>query len=124
MEASMQHKQVTRRLAAMMVCLCIATGAAAAQMWEKRGYAVCIRDLAGAFPRAADLRHERNHYLARDHEQFQIFVNSQAWEDGQRVALRTRCDVAHGGDLLARETDHGRWVQQRGVISVEEMTAR
>lgn len=103
--------------------LCLAAGLVSANPIDQRGYDTCVNDVARDYSRHAGLMHARYYFLARDDTARTYFVNSTAWQEGDRVNLRTRCRTdLYGRDLLARETELGRWVQRRGVVSVEEVS--
>ena len=119
-------KSSTMLKAFLAAGLLLSAGAVSAnQMIAQRGYDSCVDDLEDAYPRHARLVHARHYYLASRSDDMTYFVNSTAWEDGDRVALRTQCLTDRfGRDLLARETDYGRWVQGRARVNVEEVSGR
>jgi hypothetical protein len=100
-------------------------GVAGANTPVARGYGNCIDDLEAGYPRQASVVHARYYYHARSSDEMTYFVNSSAWQDGDRVTLRTRCLTDRfGRDLLMRETFPGRWTPERGIVTVEELSSR
>ncbi len=63
----------------------------------------------------------RHHYLSRGDASNTYFINSSAWESGERVALKSACETAKNGRrVLALETSHGRWINvPEGRVDIE-----
>lgn len=90
-----------------------------------RGYGNCVDDLEEAFPQHARLVHARYYYHAIGAGDMTYYVNSTAWQDGDRVALRTLCLTDRfGHQLLNRDTEPGRWARSRATVTVDEVSAR
>lgn len=120
----MRASTMLKGAAAMGLWLAAGT-AGAGYLATERGYDSCIDNLEGAYPRRARLVHARYYYYSASSVDMTYYVNSTAWEDGDRVRLRTRCMTDRlGRDLLARETEHGRWVRSRGKVTVKEVGGR
>jgi len=94
----------------------------AGSLIDQRGYVTCIHDMERDYLRQARVMHSRFYLHEQLPKTMTYYVNSTAWQDGDRVQLRTWCLTdAHGRDLMARETYLGRWVQQRGRVRVDEV---
>jgi hypothetical protein len=108
------------------LALCLAAGmVSAGSLIDQRGYVTCVDDVQRDYPRHAGLVHGRYYFHEQSRDSMTYYVNSTAWQDGDRVRLRTRCLTdSYGRDLMARETHPGRWVQQRGRVTVEEVANR
>lgn len=63
----------------------------------------------------------RNYLLQRNQASNSFFINSTAWEAGDRRRLRTFCETSKSGrQILALETSHGRWVTPaEGRVTIE-----
>ena len=60
------------------------------------------------------------HFLQRRDTTHMYYINSTAWEDGERVHQRSACETKKSGrKILALETSYGRWKQQQGVVGIE-----
>lgn len=108
------------------LALCLAAGmVSAGSLIDQRGYVTCIDDMERDYPRQAGVMHGRYYFHEQSRESMTYYVNSTAWQGGDRVQLRTRCltDV-YGRDLMARDTQLGRWAQARGRVMVEEVANR
>ncbi|HEX7037290.1 MAG TPA: hypothetical protein VF210_16075 [Pseudomonadales bacterium] len=109
----------------LAIALLGAAGTAAANTVVTRGYDTCIDDLEASYPRHAKLVHSPYYYHAVSADNMSYFVNSSAWQDGDRVGLKTLCTTDRfGRRVLLRETELGRWIPDRGVVRVEEVTSR
>lgn len=106
--------------------LLLATGmVAAGPLYVQRGYEACVDDMARDYPRQARLAHATHYYQDATEDAMTYFVNSTAWEKGDRVRLKTRCLTDRfGRDLMSRHTEHGSWVESRGRVTVEEVAGR
>lgn len=109
----------------LAAALLATAGTAAANTVAVRGYSACIDDLEASYPRHAKLMHAPTYYHAVTDDGMSYFVNSSAWQDGDRVGLKTFCTTdRYGRRVLLRETELGRWIPDRGVVRVEEVTSR
>ena len=60
------------------------------------------------------------HLLQRRETTNMYYINSTAWENGERVHHRSACETKKSGrKILALETSYGRWKQQEGVVGIE-----
>ena len=109
----------------LAAALLTAAGTAAANTAIVRGYDACIGDLEADYPRHARLVHGARYYHAMTDQDMSYFVNSSAWQDGDRVGLKTLCTTDRfGRNLLQRQTEFGKWIPNQGVVRVEEVTSR
>ena len=109
--------------ASIAVGLMLAAGmASAGSLYVQRGYETCIDDLDRDYPRHARLVHASHYYQDESDDALTYFVNSTAWAKGDRVQLKTQCLTDRfGRELVSRETEFGRWVQNRGRVTVDEV---
>lgn len=109
----------------LAAALLSAAGTAAANTIVARGYGTCIHDLEASYPRHAKMVHAPYYYHAVTGDDMSYFVNSSAWQDGDRVGLKTLCTTDRfGRRVLLRETELGKWIPNQGVVRVEEVTSR
>lgn len=116
-------------IAAVLAAIFVAAPALAdrATPFEQRGYKTCVADLKRDFHPTADLWQAPRYYIAQQGDEATYFINSHAWQDDDRVAMRTRCDTAGwGGVLDARETEIGEtWTRAKGGhITIFEVSER
>lgn len=107
------------------LALCAAAGLAQASgVILQRGYDTCVGDLEDAYPRHSRLMHARWYYHAQSPEDMTYFINSTAWQSGDRIAVRTRCSTDRfGRRLLERRTTAGTWMPRQGNVTIDEVAS-
>jgi len=86
---------------------------------EYQGYQNCIEDMQQDYWKQG-LVHSKHYFLERTDDERIYYVNSTAWNKGERVHLRTECKTSQsGGRLVSRDTDYGRFSNQRTVIYID-----
>lgn len=67
------------------------------------------------------LTFSRYHYVNREAESNTYFINSNVWQSGARVALKSACETStNGRRMLALETSQGRWINMpEGRVDIE-----
>jgi hypothetical protein len=121
----MRRSALLKTSAAIGLFLATGVAVAANPLVVNRGYVSCIDDLERDYPRRAGLVQSRYYYHAGHAEEMIYFVNSTAWQDGDRVRVRTRCLTDRSGHhVTGIETNPGRWIRGEGRITVEEVASR
>ena len=108
-------------LAALGTLVSTSALARSSSPFEMAGFDSCrdeIRQDLGNASRGATFA--RVYYLADTDEGRRYFINYSAWEDGDRVALRSECDTTRNGrNVLALNTDYGRYGVSRGKVTID-----
>ena len=95
--------------AAIAAGLTFAVQANAGPLALQTGYDNCQKEIQSQQSERG-LVFARHHYLNRADESNTYFINSSAWESGERVGLKSACETTtNGRRILALETSHGRW---------------
>lgn len=106
--------------AALVAGLAFAAQANAGRLVLQAGYDTCKSEIQSQQAERG-LVFARHHYLNRADESNTYFINSSAWESGERVALKSACETTKNGRrILALKTSHGRWIKlPEGRVEIE-----
>ena len=105
---------------ALAAGLTFAAQANAGRLALQAGYDTCKSEIQSQQAEQG-LVFARRHYLNRADESNTYFINSSAWESGERVGLKSACETTKNGRrILALETSHGRWINvPEGRVEIE-----
>ena len=95
--------------AALAAGLTFAAQANAGPLADQPGYDNCHDEIQSQYDHQG-LVFARLHYLNREAGSNTYFINASAWEQGERVGLKSACETTKNGRrILALETSYGRW---------------
>ncbi len=105
-------------LSALTILIAGAAQAHRSQPSEFRGYETCIDAAKSEFTRG--FVSDRTYFIDRDGPVNAYFINASAWQDGDRASLRINCETSRSGrELLSYAAESGRFVRQRGTVSID-----
>ena len=111
-------KKTLVALSALTILIAGAAHARPSQPSEFRGYEACI-DAAKAEFRSG-FATSRTYFIDREGPANAYFINASAWQAGDRALLRISCETSRNGrELLAYTATSGRFVPQRGTVSIQ-----
>ncbi len=104
----------------LVMALGYAMSAEAGPLSVQKGYDLCGSEIRA---QGEGVTLSPFHLLQRRDTSNMYYINSTAWEDGERVQHRSACETKKSGrKILALETSYGRWTQQKGVVGIEVAT--
>ncbi len=106
--------------AALAAGLTFAAQVSAGPLAQQVGYDTCQNEIQSQYD-GQGLVFARVHYLNREAGSNTYFINSSAWESGERVGLKSACETTTSGRrILALETSLGRWTNvPEGRVDIE-----
>ena len=111
-------KKTLTVLSALTILLASAAQARPSQPSEFRGFETCIDAAKAEFTNG--FVSPRTYLIDRDGADNVYFINASAWQAGDRALLRITCETSRNGrDLLAYTSAPGRFIPQRGQVSIE-----
>lgn len=101
----------------------IASGAALAERSfpsEAAGYATCSSKIKKVLPSRSGVIFSRWHYVAEFDDSRRYYINFSAWDNRQRVQMRSECETNRiGNRVLAVSTHEGRYRIDRGTVTID-----
>ena len=111
-------KKTLTILSALTILIAGSALARASQQSELRGFETCIDAAKAEFTNGFVA--SRTYFLDRDRSGSSYFINASAWQAGDRTQLRISCETSRNGrELLAYTATSGRFVPQRGTVSIQ-----
>ncbi len=105
-------------LSALTILLAVTAQARPSQPSEFRGFETCIEAAKAEFTRG--FVSNRTYFIDRDGTDNVYFINASAWQAGDRAVLRITCETSRNGrELLTYTSAPGRFIPQRGQVSIE-----